>query len=193
MDASASVKCPSACHSGSLMAFQSMKRGNTRGGLLAGPPGGGGGGTKVPGKEPRVRNRRLELSCQLVLLYDLEPSLSLAEPHFPHVDSEAAGPVDSQGPTSSVPAGSSQMGSWGPASPREAQVAMKDQGCATARGRDAAIWSPWLPSPSHGATWNVSSRSCWPPGRTLAGRGGQAPPPRLALPGPEERFHNERV
>lgn len=101
MDASASVKCPSACHSGSLMAFQSMKRGNTRGGLLAGPPGGGGGGTKVPGKEPRVRNRRLELSCQLVLLYDLEPSLSLAEPHFPHVDSEAAGPVDSQGPTSS--------------------------------------------------------------------------------------------
>ena len=90
MDASASVKCPSACHSGSLMAFQSMKRGNTRGGLLAGPPGAGGGGTKVPGKEPRVRNRRLELSCQLVLLYDLEPSLSLAEPHFPHVDSEAA-------------------------------------------------------------------------------------------------------
>lgn len=43
MDASANVKCPSACHSGSLMAFQSMKCGSTRDRLLAGPPGRGGG------------------------------------------------------------------------------------------------------------------------------------------------------
>ena len=58
-------------------------------------------GTRVSSKEPCVRNRRLELSFQLVLLYDLEPPLFLAEPHSPHADGEVAGPIDSQGPTSS--------------------------------------------------------------------------------------------
>ena len=70
--------------------------------------------------------------------------------------------------TSSVPTGSSQMGSRGPASPRGPG------------GRDGPKVTPppeaetqpsgllGSPSPPHCATWNVSSRSHWPPDRTLA-------------------------
>lgn len=78
------------------MTFKSMKCGITResaafprDGFPAGPSGRG-------GEEPWVRGRRLKLSCLFFLWYDLELTLSPAEPQFPPVNNEVAGPADSQ-------------------------------------------------------------------------------------------------
>lgn len=70
--------------------------------------------------------------------------------------------------TSSVPAGSSQMGSRGPASPREAQVAVTDPRSLHSQRQRRSHLVSWLPLAPHCATWNVSSRSHWPPDRTPA-------------------------